>query len=282
MHTFIARIISFFLLMTASTAVFAHGVAEQDKHRMIEGGLMDYLILGAKHMMTGYDHLLFLFGVIFFLTKFKDIVKFVTAFTIGHSITLIFATFLGITANEYLVDAVIALTVIYKGFDNIEGFRRYLKINAPNLMIMVFIFGLIHGFGLSTRLQQLPLGTDGLLAKIISFNVGVELGQIAALAVMAIVLAGWRKTSSFAKFSRAANILLMVAGFCLLAYQISLYAQDSHHAEPVSEETLYDEAVGDSHGHDHEADDIDEHGHEHQQSDEGGEHMHPNEEGHSH
>lgn len=285
MPLFFARVFNFLLVTFGATLSFAHGVAEADKERMIDGGLLDYLMLGAKHMITGYDHLLFLFGVIFFLTKFKEIVLFVTAFTLGHSITLIFATFLGITANEYLVDAVIAVTVIYKGFDNIDGFKRFLKIRAPNLLVMVFIFGLIHGFGLSTRLQHLPLGNDGLLAKIISFNVGVELGQIVALAVMALLLAGWRKTPSFARFSRAANVLLMVAGFCLLAYQISLYAQYHDHystPEPGTEETLYDEAVGE-HGHDHETESVDEHehghDHEHQPS---GDHMHPNEEGHSH
>lgn len=267
MQGFFTRLLSLVIIVSSSATAFAHGVAEADKDRMIDGGLMDYLILGAKHMITGYDHLLFLFGVIFFLTKIKDIIKFVTAFTIGHSITLIFATFLGITANEYLVDAVIALTVIYKGFDNVEGFRKYLKINAPNLLVMVFIFGLIHGFGLSTRLQHLPLGTDGLLGKIISFNVGVELGQIAALTVMAFLLAGWRKTATFAKFGRAANLLLMVAGFCLLAYQISLYAQYHDHYGPAAEETLYDEAVSDDHGHDHETDYMDDHEHEHSHED---------------
>ncbi len=271
-------LISFYSFLLCSTA-FAHGVAESDKQRMVDGGILDYLVLGAKHMVTGYDHLLFLFGVIFFLTKFKDIVKFITAFTLGHSITLIFATFLGITANEYLVDAVIALTVIYKGFDNIDGFRKYLKINAPNLLALVFIFGLIHGFGLSTRLQQLPLGDHGLLGKIISFNAGVEFGQIAALAVMLLILAGWRKSPSFKRFSIAANVLLMLAGAALLVYQLSLYAEDRHHDQHEGEEAhavnpggAHDESVphthesapppveapAQGHGHDHGP-----HGHSH-------------------
>jgi hypothetical protein len=249
------RSLSFLLATGCSWSALAHGVAEGDKHRMIEGGLLDYLILGAKHMVTGYDHLLFLFGVIFFLTQIKDIIKFITAFTIGHSITLIFATFMGITANEYIVDAVIALTVIYKGFDNIDGFRRYLKVKAPNLLALVFVFGLIHGFGLSTRLQQLPLGTEGLFAKIISFNVGVEIGQIVALTVMALALAGWRKTPSFGRFSIASNVGLMLAGFALLVYQVSLYAQDHHEhqheqeSEHNQEETHapHDESVPHSH-----------------------------------
>ena len=114
-------------------------------------------------MVTGYDHILFLVGVIFFLTKLPDIIKFVTAFTIGHSITLIFATFYKITANYYLIDAVIAFSVIYKGFENLDGFKKVFFRNAPNLILMVFLFGLIHGFGLSTRLQQLHLNEDSLL-----------------------------------------------------------------------------------------------------------------------
>ena len=151
------------------------------------------------------DHLLFLFGVIFFLTRFADVAKFVTAFTLGHCITLIFATFLGITWNYWLVDAVIALTVIYKGFDNNGGFQRHLDMKSPNMLGAVFAFGLIHGFGLSTRLQQLPLGEDkaGMLGRILSFNVGVELGQIAALTAMLVLLAAWRRRPSFAKFSVA-------------------------------------------------------------------------------
>ena len=139
-----------------STAM-AHGMTEADKAKILDAGYWEYIELGTTHMLTGYDHLLFLLGVVFFLTKFKDIVKFITAFTLGHSITLIFATVYGIQANYFLIDAVIALTVCYKGFDNLNGFKKYLNIESPNLISMVFSFGLIHGFGLSTRLQQLPL-----------------------------------------------------------------------------------------------------------------------------
>jgi len=206
------------LLMTIPA--FAHGVNDADKLKLVSGGNIDYVWLGATHMLTGYDHLLFLLGVIFFLTKFKDIVKFITAFTLGHSITLIFATFFEITANYHLIDAVIALSVCYKGFENIGGFQK-LKLKSPNLMAAVFIFGLIHGFGLSTRLQQLPLGDDGLIWKILSFNVGVEVGQIIALSVMLFLISAWRKTESFTRFSKTANVLLIVAGLGLFVYQIS-------------------------------------------------------------
>lgn len=207
---------------------FAHGLSEADKAAALEAGNWEYLELGASHMITGYDHLLFLFGVIFFLTRFKDIVKFITAFTIGHSITLVFATLYHIQANYFLVDAVIALTVMYKGFDNLDGFKKYLDVESPNLLRMVFAFGLIHGLGLSTRLQMLPLAEEGLVLRILAFNVGVEFGQIAALSVMLFVLSGWRKTASFAKFSNAANSSLILAGFLLLLMQLHGYQHTSH------------------------------------------------------
>ena len=215
--------------LLAPSVALAHGIAEADKLAMLAGGNFQYAVLGAKHMLTGYDHLLFLFGVIFFLTKFRDIVKFVTAFTLGHCITLIFATFLGITWNYWLVDAVIALTVIYKGFDNNGGFQRHLAMKSPNLLAAVFAFGLIHGFGLSTRLQQLPLGDDkmGMLGRILSFNVGVEVGQIAALWAMLVVLAAWRRRPSFTKLAVAANTALMFAGGLLLLMQLHGYLHDS-------------------------------------------------------
>ncbi len=218
----------FTLLMSANS--FAHGISEEAKQAMIEGGYLQYIWLGAEHMVTGYDHLLFLFGVIFFLTTFKDIVKFISVFTLGHSITLIFATFMGITANYWLVDAVIAISVCYKGFDNNEGFQKYFGMKkAPSLLMMIFIFGLIHGFGLSTRLQQLPLGEKGLgmLLRIISFNVGVEFGQIFALVIMTILLSGVRKMNFFKRFSRVANDGLILAGFMLLLMQLHGYLHTS-------------------------------------------------------
>lgn len=205
---------------------WAHGISEADKQAMIEGGYLRYISLGALHMLTGYDHLLFLFGVIFFLTNIKDIVKFISVFTLGHSITLIFATLQGITANYFLIDAVIALSVCYKGFDNNNWFKNYLGIKAPNILMMVFVFGLIHGFGLSTRLQQLPLGDHGsmgMLMRIISFNIGVEVGQIVALCVMLILLQTWRQRASFQKFSRVANDGLVLAGFLLFLMQMHGY-----------------------------------------------------------
>lgn len=216
------------LSILASSIAMGHGMSAEDKARALNAGFMEYIELGAMHMVTGYDHLLFLFGVVFFLTRFSDIVRFITAFTIGHSITLVFATLYSIQANYYLVDAVIALTVCYKAFDNLGGFKTYLKMKSPNLMWMVFAFGLIHGFGLSTRLQQLPLAEDGLVFRILAFNVGVELGQIAALAIMLFLLSGWRRMASFKRFSQATNGLLMVLGFLLLLMQLHGYLHSSN------------------------------------------------------
>ena len=216
----------FFLF--ASINVFAHGMSDEDKAKALEASNWEYIELGATHMITGYDHLLFLFGVIFFITSFKEIVKFITVFTIGHSITLVFATLYQIQANYYLVDAVIALTVIYKAFDNLDGFKRYLNTNSPDLLWMVFGFGLIHGFGLSTRLQMLPLDEEGLVLRILSFNIGVEFGQIAALGIMLIFLSFWRKRDSFVRFSDASNVLLMLAGFFLLNMQLHGYQHSSY------------------------------------------------------
>lgn len=222
------KILLLLCLTFASSLAFAHGMSAEDQARILNAGYLEYLRLGATHMLSGYDHLLFLFGVMFFLTRFKDILILITAFTVGHSITLVFATLAGITANYYLIDAVIALTVCYKAFDNLDGFKKYLQTRSPSLVWMVSIFGLIHGFGLSTRLQQLPLGDDGLVLKILSFNLGVELGQIAALSIMFVLLTAWRKTESFQKFSAAANVLLMFLGGLLLLMQLHGYQHSQY------------------------------------------------------
>jgi hydrogenase/urease accessory protein HupE len=211
------------LVLLASAPAFAHGVPSAEAQRLVNGGPLDFLRSGAVHMVTGYDHLLFLFGVMFFLTKFWEIVKFVTAFTLGHSITLLGATLLHFQVNYYLIDAVIAISVIYKGFDNLEGFPRSLGMKAPNVMLMVFGFGLIHGLGLSARIQKIQLPAMpqiDLIERIVAFNVGVELGQIAALIVMVAILAFCRRLASFPVFTRAANGALMIAGSLLFLFQM--------------------------------------------------------------
>ena len=239
---------NFSLFLTAlflfSSPVFAHGISAADKQAMIDGGYLKYIWLGATHMVTGYDHLLFLFGVIFFLTTIKQITKFITVFTVGHSITLIFATFLQINANYFLIDAVIALSVCYKGFDNVNGYERFLKTKSPNLLYMVLIFGFIHGFGLSTRLQQLPLGEDSMsiLFRIISFNIGVELGQITALVGMLLLVNLWRKNKTFKQFDIISNNGLIVVGFLLFLFQLHGYLHTKYPDEMGFSDDLHDHA----------------------------------------
>ncbi len=277
-------------------SAFAHGMSVEDQARILNAGNLEYMYLGATHMLTGYDHLLFLFAVIFFLTSFRDILKFITAFTIGHSITLVFATLLSIKANYYLIDAVIALTVCYKAFDNLDGFKKYFQMTSPNLTWMVFIFGLIHGFGLSTRLQQLPLGDSGLVLKILSFNVGVEVGQVLALSVMLIVLLGWRKSASFQRFSKFSNVILMIAGALLLLMQLHGYQhstfpdefplnKDDHHH--VHEDMLEESSPLANYPKRFELKEkiipeLDSHIHEEQAEPEPEEHSHDGEKSHSH
>jgi hydrogenase/urease accessory protein HupE len=210
------------LLVLIPILSFAHDVSSVDQEILRNGGLWAYIRVGATHMLTGYDHLLFLAGVIFYLNSFKDILKFITVFTIGHCITLIGATYAGITANEHLVDAVIALSVLYKGFENLGGFES-LKVKSPNLLLMVGIFGLIHGFGLSTRLQSFDMGTEQFLAKILCFNLGVEVGQILALIPIVFIITLSRKHKQFPAFYKAVNWYLILAGVALFAYQLYGY-----------------------------------------------------------
>lgn len=241
----ITTLLSVAALLAPATA-FAHNVSEQAQQMMLEGSLLDIVWIGAEHMLTGYDHLLFLLGVLFFLKSFGEIVRFITAFTIGHTITLLGATLLGVTANAYLVDAVIALTVCYKACENLDLFKRWLGVKAPNLLLMVFIFGLIHGFGLSTRLQQMTLVDDpNIISKILAFNVGVELGQIAALSLMIGVVKLWRETPVWHPVMRAANALLILVGLGLFALQISNYSADHQTetaiASPAAAKTIVQE-----------------------------------------
>jgi len=218
---FLLIVFTAFLLL--SKLALAHGMSEEEKQSIIEGGNFAYMWLGATHMLSGYDHLAFVFGIIFFLTTFRDIAKYVTAFTVGHSVTLIYATFSAIQLDYFLIDAVIGLSVSYIAFANIDGFRKYLNINPPNMMMMIVGLGLIHGFGLSTRLQALPLSEDQLLLNIISFNVGIELGQIGALAAMLLLIAAWRKSHFFQTFSLITNYTLIFWGGFLFLMQMHGY-----------------------------------------------------------
>lgn len=249
----VSKVVAIMLLWAFSASrALAHDVSDVARERMQNGGILDYIWTGAEHMLTGYDHLLFLLGVMFFLTRFIDILKFVTAFTLGHTLTLVFATYAGISADHYLIDAVIAATVMYKGFENLDGFQRWIGTAAPSLLVMVFSFGLIHGFGLSARLQDLTMADQsGLLSKILFFNLGVELGQIAALVVMGIVIRAWQQTTVWEPLTRIANGALVFCGFLLLLFQLHGYLHESGHVHgPATTATPEAAAPGVPHSHD--------------------------------
>ena len=204
----------------------AHGVSRKDASfvESIDGpAIGPFLYLGAKHMVTGYDHLLFLVGVIFFLYRLKDVVLYVSLFTIGHSVTLLGGVLGGVQANPYLIDAVIGLSVVYKGFENIGGFT-YVFGRQPDTRAAVLVFGLFHGFGLATKLQELALTRDGLVTNIVSFNIGVEIGQALALTFILIGLTWWRTRSGYLRHAFVTNALLMTGGFLLVGFQLSGYA----------------------------------------------------------
>jgi hypothetical protein len=212
-------------LVVLAGAAAAHGVAEEDA-AFIEGAqgvaIPQYVYLGAKHMVTGYDHLLFLAGVIFFLYRLKDVAIYVSLFTLGHSTTLLIGVLGGVYANPYLIDTIIGLSVVYKAADNMNAFDRFLGFR-PNTKAAVAIFGLFHGFGLATKLQQLSLSEEGLVANILSFNVGVELGQIVALTAILLVLTFWRARPGFERHAFVTNAALMCGGFLLMGYQLTGY-----------------------------------------------------------
>jgi len=213
------------LLASFSSALLAHGVNENDK-AFIEGAsgvnIIPYMYLGAKHMVTGYDHLLFLAGVIFFLYRLKDVWAYVTLFAIGHSTTLLLGVLLDVRANPFIIDAIIGLSVVYKAIDNLDGFRTWFGV-SPNPKAAVLIFGFFHGFGLATKIQELTLAKDGLIPNLISFNVGVELGQLMALTVILILMNVWRMSDSFRRSAIVANAALMAAGFVLIGFQLTGY-----------------------------------------------------------
>lgn len=212
------------LLFTANGAL-AHAVAEGDKGYIQEISgvhLLSFAYLGAKHMATGYDHILFLLGVIFFLYRMKQIALYVTLFAVGHSTTMLLGVYFNVGINSLLIDAIIGLSVVYKAIDNLDGFRTWFGI-SPNPKAAVLIFGFFHGFGLATKIQELTLSKDGLIPNLISFNVGVEMGQFMALTVILLLMNLWRMTSSFNRSAVVANAALMTAGFVLIGFQLAGY-----------------------------------------------------------
>ena len=216
---FLALLFFAFMWSTAQ----AHGVAGDDKAFLEQNQgrqLLIYIYLGAKHMVTGYDHLLFLFGVIFYLFRMREIGVYVTLFAIGHSVTLLFGVLSDTHVNPYIVDAIIGFSVVYKALDNLDGFKTLFGWQ-PNTKAAVLIFGFFHGFGLATKLQDFSLSPDGLVPNILAFNVGVEIGQLLALSGILIVMGFWRRTAAFNRQAVIANTLLMTAGFILIGYQLT-------------------------------------------------------------
>ena len=215
------------LLLAASGVLDAHGVSRRDAAFLlgVDGPAVGvFMYLGAKHMVTGYDHLLFLTGVVFFLYRLKDVIRYVSLFTLGHSATLLVGVLGDVHANPYLVDAIIGASVVYKAFENLGGFDQVFGVR-PNTQWAVTIFGLIHGFGLATKLQDYALPQNGLVTNILSFNAGVEIGQVLALAAVLLALTYWRSHPGFARQSFAANTALMTCGFILAGYQLVGYFQ---------------------------------------------------------
>ncbi|WP_211390066.1 HupE/UreJ family protein [Agrobacterium tumefaciens] len=212
------------LLLLVSTAA-AHAVAEGDKGYIQEitgVHLIPFVYLGAKHMVTGYDHLLFLFGVIFFLYRLKHIAIYVSLFAVGHSTTMLLGVYFGWNVSAYLIDAIIGLSVVYKALDNLGAFQRWLGFQ-PNTKVATLIFGFFHGLGLATKILEYEIAADGLIPNLLAFNIGVEIGQLIALAIILIAMSYWRKTSGFLRHAYTANVLMMTAGWLLVGYQLTGY-----------------------------------------------------------
>lgn len=213
------------LLLLAASDAMAHAVAEGDKGYIQEISgvhLLSFMYLGAKHMATGYDHILFLLGVIFFLYRMKHIALYVTLFAIGHSTTMLLGVYFNIGINSYIIDAIIGLSVVYKALDNIGAFQRWLGFQ-PNTKLATLLFGFCHGFGLSTKIIEYDISPDGLIPNLLAFNVGVEVGQLLALSVILIAMGYWRRTQSFWRHAYSANVAMMSAGFVLVGYQLTGY-----------------------------------------------------------
>ena len=217
-----ALVLSAVTLLSADAA-FAHAVTLGDKGyiQQVTGvHPFPFLYLGAKHMVTGYDHLLFLLGVIFFLYRLKDVGLYVTLFAVGHSVTLLIGVLTEVSISSYVIDAIIGFSVVYKALDNLGAFQRWFGYQ-PNTKAATLIFGLLHGFGLATKIQEYEISPDGLIPNLIAFNVGVEIGQLLALSAILIVMGYWRRTASFWRHAYTANVAMMSAGFLLMGYQLT-------------------------------------------------------------
>lgn len=221
------------LLTSLSLFVFAFGIGDALAHNVTEGdagyiqeiwgvNLIPFTYLGAKHMVTGYDHILFLLGVVFFLYKMKDVAIYVSLFALGHSMTMLAGVWFGWGVNAYIIDAIIGLSVVYKALDNLGAYQRWFGVQ-PDTKAATLIFGLFHGTGLATKILEYRIASEGLLPNLLAFNVGVEVGQILALAVILIVMGYWRKSAGFFRQAYTANVVMMSLGFMLMGYHITGY-----------------------------------------------------------
>jgi hypothetical protein len=212
-------------LLGMSADVLAHAIAQGDKGYIQEitgVNLIAFIYLGAKHMVTGYDHLLFLLGIIFFLYRMQHIAIYVSLFALGHSTTMLLGVYFNVGINSYIIDAIIGLSVVYKALDNVGAYQRWFDFQ-PNTKAATLIFGFFHGFGLSTKIIEYNISPDGLIPNLLAFNVGVEIGQLLALTMILIVMSYWRKTDGFFRHAYSANVAMMGAGFLLIGYQLTGY-----------------------------------------------------------
>ncbi len=221
--------ILFCLVVTALAASASHALA----HNVTPGDagyiqeiwgvkLIPFAYLGAKHMVTGYDHILFLLGVVFFLYKMKDVAIYVSLFALGHSVTMLAGVWFGWGISAYVIDAIIGLSVVYKALDNLGAYQRWFGVQ-PNTKAATLIFGLFHGTGLATKILDYEIAQEGLLANLLAFNVGVEIGQVLALGVILIVMGYWRKSANFFRQAYTANVVVMSLGFMLMGLHITGY-----------------------------------------------------------
>lgn len=211
------------ILLFLAVDAGAHGVTAGDKGYIQETSgtmLIPFIYLGAKHMVTGYDHLLFLFGVIFFLYRLKDVSIYVTLFAVGHSVTLLSGVLMDFSVSAYIIDAIIGFSIVYKALDNMGAYQRWFGFQ-PSTKIATLVFGLFHGFGLATKILEYKMSPDGLIPNLFAFNVGVELGQLIALGLILIVMGFWRRTTSFTRHAYSANVALMAGGFIFVGYQLT-------------------------------------------------------------
>ena len=218
-------LLAFVAVIAFASTALAHGVDDPTRiflEQVTGPEIVPFVYIGAKHMVTGYDHILFLVGVIFFLYSSRDVLVYVSFFTLGHSLTLMTGVLAGVAVNAYLIDAVIGFSIVYKGLDNLGGLKRVLGFQ-PNTKAAVLVFGLFHGFGLATKLQEFAVPQNGLFTNLVAFNVGVELGQFVALGFVLLAILYWRRSPSFLRHAWAANVLLMSGGMLLVGYQLSGY-----------------------------------------------------------